>query len=111
LTLGPISYTIIAETSSVHLRPLSTGFGRACYYIIEIPCIVLASQMLNPTGWNLGGKCGFVWGGTAALCLVLAFISLPEMRNRSYREIDVLFHRKTPARKFASTHIDPRDMH
>ena len=39
LTLGPISYTIIAETSSVRLRPLSTAVGRAAYYIAEIPCI------------------------------------------------------------------------
>ncbi|RSH76962.1 uncharacterized protein EHS24_003901 [Apiotrichum porosum] len=110
LTLGPISYTIIAETSSVHLRALSTGVGRAAYYIVEIPCIYLASQMLNPTGWNLAGKCGYVWGGTATLCLALAYFGLPEMRNRSYRELDVLFHRKVSARKFASTVVDPQDM-
>jgi SP family general alpha glucoside:H+ symporter-like MFS transporter len=57
-TLGPISYTIIAETSSVRLRALSTGGGRAAYYVAEIPMIFLASQMLNGTGWNLAGKCG-----------------------------------------------------
>lgn len=38
-TLGPISYTIIAETSSVRLRALSTGVGRAAYYVAEIPMI------------------------------------------------------------------------
>lgn len=30
--MGPITYTIIAETSSVRLRALSTGIGRAAYY-------------------------------------------------------------------------------
>jgi len=44
LTLGPISYTIIAETSSVRLRPLSTAVGRAAYYIAEIPCIYRKSS-------------------------------------------------------------------
>lgn len=39
LAMGPISYTIIAETSAVRLRALSTGVGRAAYYVAEIPMI------------------------------------------------------------------------
>ena len=107
--LGPITYTIIAETSSVRLRALSTGVGRAAYYVAEIPMIYLASQMLNPTGWNLRGKCGYVWGGTALVCLVSAFFGLPELKDRSYRELDILFNRRVPARKFKSTVIDVKD--
>lgn len=105
-TLGPISYSIISETSSVRLRALSTGVGRAAYYVAEIPMIFLASQMLNPTGWNMAGKCGYVWGGTACVCFVSAYFFLPELKGRSYREIDILFNRKVPARKFKSTVID-----
>ncbi|RKK66747.1 hypothetical protein BFJ69_g15123 [Fusarium oxysporum] len=108
-SLGPISYTIIAETSSIRLRALSTGVGRAAYYIAEIPMIYLASRLLNPTGWNLGGKCGYVWGGTAVVCFVSAYFFLPELKDRSYRETDILFKRKIPARKFKSTVIDVRD--
>ncbi|OSS43334.1 hypothetical protein B5807_12036 [Epicoccum nigrum] len=104
-SLGPISYSIIAETSSIRLRPLSTGVGRAAYYVAEIPMIYLASQMLNPTGWNMAGKCGYVWGGTAFVCLVSAYFGLPEMKGRSYRELDILFKRKVSARKFKSTVI------
>jgi MFS transporter, SP family, general alpha glucoside:H+ symporter len=50
-TLGPApaSWVIIGETSAIRLRPLTTGMGRASYYIVEIPCIFLASYMLNPT--------------------------------------------------------------
>ena len=50
-TLGPApaSWVIIGETSAIRLRPLTTGMGRASYYIIEIPCILLGSYMLNPT--------------------------------------------------------------
>ncbi|RFN44604.1 mfs transporter, sp family, general alpha glucoside:h+ symporter [Fusarium flagelliforme] len=108
-SLGPISYTIIAETSSVRLRALSTGVGRAAYYVAEIPMIYLASQLLNPMGWNLAGKCGYVWGGTAVVCFVSAYFFLPELKDRSYRETDILFKRKVPARKFKSTVIDVRD--
>lgn len=40
-TLGPApaSWVIIGETSAIRLRPLTTGMGRATYYIVEIPCI------------------------------------------------------------------------
>lgn len=53
-TLGPApaSWVIIGETSAIRLRPLTTGMGRATYYIVEIPCIFLASYMLNPDGGN-----------------------------------------------------------
>lgn len=108
-TLGPISYAIISETSSVRLRALSTGVGRAAYYIAEIPMIYLASQLLNTTGWNVAGKCGFVWGSTAIVCWILAYFFLPEMKHRSYRELDILFNRKVPARKFKKTVIDVKD--
>ncbi|QUC17533.1 uncharacterized protein UV8b_01774 [Ustilaginoidea virens] len=108
-SLGPISYSIISETSSVRLRALSTGVGRAAYYVAEIPMIFLASQLLNPTGWNLAGKCGYVWGGTAIVCWLTAYFFLPELKHRTYREIDILFNRKVPARKFNSTVIDVRD--
>lgn len=49
---APASWVIIGETSALRLRPLTTGTGRAAYYIMEIPCIFLASYMLNPTGGN-----------------------------------------------------------
>jgi len=110
-TLGPApaSWVIIGETSAIRLRPLTTGIGRASYYIVEIPCIFLASYMLNPTGGNLGGKCGYVWGATGFICLVVAYFGLPEMKGRSYREIDILFKRKVPARQWKKTELSIDD--
>ncbi|USW58219.1 Putative major facilitator, sugar transporter, major facilitator superfamily [Septoria linicola] len=112
-TLGPApaSYVIIAETSSIRLRPLTTGIGRGAYYLVNIPCIFLASWMLNPDGADLGGKCGYVWGGTGFVCFVLAYFFLPEMKGRSYREIDILFARKVNARKWTKTVVDIQDDH
>lgn len=45
-TLGPApaSWVIIGETSAIRLRPLTTGIGRATYYIVEIPCIFRKSS-------------------------------------------------------------------
>ncbi|KAJ9143770.1 putative Hexose carrier protein [Pleurostoma richardsiae] len=105
LAQGPITYAIIAETSSVRLRALSTAVGRAAYYVTEIPMIYLNSRMLNTTGWNLAGKCGYVWCGTALFFWFYGFFFLPELKHRSYREVDIMFNRKISARKFKSTKI------
>jgi SP family general alpha glucoside:H+ symporter-like MFS transporter len=58
---------------------------------------------------NLGGKCGYVWAGTGFVCFALAYFFLPEMKNRSYREIDILFKRKVPARHWTKTVVDVQD--
>ncbi|KAH0282773.1 putative MFS maltose transporter [Aureobasidium namibiae CBS 147.97] len=106
---APASWVIIGETSSVRLRPLTTGVGRAAYYLVNIPCIFLASYMLNTDKWNLGGKSGYIWAATALICTVMSWIWIPEMKNRSFREIDILFTRKVQARKWKKTVIDVND--
>jgi SP family general alpha glucoside:H+ symporter-like MFS transporter len=60
-------------------------------------------------GANLGGRCGYVWGGTGLFCWIVAYFWLPEMKNRSYREIDILFKRKVPAREWTKTVINVED--
>ncbi|KAL5120316.1 hypothetical protein ACEQ8H_001874 [Pleosporales sp. CAS-2024a] len=107
-TLGPApaSWVIIGETSAIRLRPLTTGVGRASYYLVNIPCIFLSSYMLNADQANLRGRCGYVWAATGFVCFLLAYFFLPEMKNRSYREIDILFKRKVPARQWSKTNVE-----
>ena len=65
--------------------------------------------MLNPTAWDMKGKAAFVWAGTASCVWVACYFFLPECKDRSFRELDILFHRKVPARQFATTFIDEKD--
>lgn len=58
------------------------------------------------TAWNANGKTGFFWAGTASIIFTWAFFRLPEMKGRTYEELDILFANRVPARKFASTHVD-----
>jgi SP family general alpha glucoside:H+ symporter-like MFS transporter len=41
---APASWVYIGETSAIRLRPLTTGVGRATYYIVELPCIFRKSS-------------------------------------------------------------------
>ncbi|CAG8930139.1 unnamed protein product [Penicillium salamii] len=106
---APASWVIIGETPSVRLRPLTTGIGRGAYYLVNIPCIFLSSYMLNTDKWDLGGKSGYIWAGTAFFCTAMSWWFVPEMKNRSFREIDILFNRKVQARKWKQTVVDIRD--
>lgn len=44
--------------------------------------------------------------GTNILSLVYSDFRLPETKGRSYGELDVLFFKKVPARKFKTTAVD-----
>lgn len=62
--------------------------------------------MMNPTAWNLKGKTGFFWASTAFVIMVWAFFRLPEVKGRTYEELDILFEDRVSARKFSKTHVD-----
>ncbi len=106
LTVGPIAYAIIAETSSVRLRAQTVCLARNTYQIVNLISGVLVPYQLNPTKWGWSGKTGFFWAGSAALTAVWAYFRLPEARGRTYEELDIMFSNKVPARKFSTYHVD-----
>ena len=59
--------------------------------------------------WDWKGKAGFFWGAFSFMILIWAYFRLPECKGRSYRELDILFERRIPARKFKETIVDEED--
>lgn len=62
---------------------------------------------MNPVEWNFLGKTGFFWGGTAFCIFIWSYFRLPEVKGRTYEELDILFMNGVPARMFATTQVDP----
>lgn len=62
--------------------------------------------MLSPTEWDWAGMTGFFYAGLTVLLILFMFFMLPETRNRSFAELDVLFENKVSARKFHKTDVD-----
>jgi MFS transporter, SP family, general alpha glucoside:H+ symporter len=106
-TVGPVCYSLVAELSSSRLRAKSIVLARNFYNITGIAINVITPRMLNPTAWDWGAKSGFFFAGTCFLCFVWTFFRLPEPKGRTIGELDVLFERKVPARKFKTTVVDP----
>jgi len=106
LTVGPMTYAIISETSSIRLRPLTVCLARNSYILFNIVGGILQSYFVNPTAWNASGKTGYFWAGTCLLTFMWAYYRLPEAKGRTYEELDLLFVRKVPARLFSKTEVD-----
>lgn len=106
LTIGPVPYAIATEVPASRLRMKTIAVGRNAYYIFSIVNIVVAPYLLNPSEANLHGKAAFPAAGFSTLLLLWAWFRLPETKNRTFEELDVLFERQIPARKFSATVLD-----
>lgn len=107
ITVGPVCYAIISEVSATRLRNKSVCLSRIAYYISQIIGNVIEPYFVNPTEANLHGKTGFFWAGTCLVCFVWAFFRLPETRNRTFEELDLLFAHGVKARSFSKVDVDP----
>lgn len=70
---------------------------------VEHVCWILT---VCPTGWGWGAKTALFYAGTNLICNIWCWFRLPETKDRTFGEIDLLFERKVPARKFKSTSVD-----
>ena len=109
LSAGPIGWAIPAEVSSTRLRSKTICLARNSYYLVQILGNVIEPYMINPTEWNWKGKTGFFWFVTAFFTLVWAFFRLPETKNRTYEELDLMFAARVPTRNFKKYQVDAYD--
>jgi SP family general alpha glucoside:H+ symporter-like MFS transporter len=111
LSVGQLGWAIPAEMGSTRLRQKTICLARNFYYVIGVVANVLEAYFMNPTEWDLKGYTGLVWGGTALCTFIWAFFRLPESRGRTYEELDILFAKRVPARKFKNYKISSFDKH
>ncbi|KAH8677884.1 general substrate transporter [Xylariales sp. PMI_506] len=106
LTIGPVCFTIIGECSAVRVRSKTIAVATAAQGVIGIIMTVAIPYMINPDEANMQGKLGFFFGGLAGICFVWAWFRVPETMGRTYEELDLLFSKEIPARKFKDYQID-----
>lgn len=105
-TVGPVCYVLVPELASARLRQKSTVVARNAYNVVGLVTNSFTPFMLNPSAWNWGPKTGFFWGGITAICLTWAVFRLPETKDRTFPELDVLFEKRVSAWKFKTTKVE-----
>lgn len=111
LSAGQLGWALPAEIGSTRLRQKTVCLARNVSNITGVIGGTLENYFMNPKAWNLKGYTGFVWGACAWLVFIWAYFRLPETKNRTFHELDILFAKQVPARKFATTDVDAFDEH
>jgi MFS transporter, SP family, general alpha glucoside:H+ symporter len=106
LTIGPIGYVIVGEISSTRLRSKSIALSRNAYNMFGIISFTVAPYILNRTGGNWKGRSGFLAGRLCLICALWAWFRLPESKDRTYKELDMMFAKKLKSWEFKKYEIN-----
>lgn len=106
VTIGATAYTILCEVSTSRLRVKTIAIGIATQYGLNMMWSFVLPYLFNPDEANLGAKVAFIFGGLAILSLVFLWFYLPETAGRTYVELDEMFIKNVPVKKFKSFQTD-----
>ncbi|OAA59725.1 sugar transporter [Niveomyces insectorum RCEF 264] len=109
-SVGTVTFSLVAEMSTRRLQVKTVALSRVAYNVAAIIVNVLSPYMINPTAWNWGNYAGFFWAGTTAIMITYHYFRLPEPSGRTFAEMDLLFERRIPARKFKTTDVNAFDV-
>jgi SP family general alpha glucoside:H+ symporter-like MFS transporter len=124
--IGPVAYALVGELGSAKLRAKTVGWGMAVHNTSVGELIssswdrigmqpltedrpgttqVILPYLVNPDQANLKGKVGWIFFGVAVVGAIWAYFFVPETAHRNIDELDELFARGIPARKFHKTEL------
>ncbi|CAG8196427.1 unnamed protein product [Penicillium olsonii] len=106
-TVGAVSWTISAEVSSVKARAKTQSLAIVTNALVSWAMNFVAPYLINTDQANLGGKAAFVWMALSFVSLIWAWFEVPELRSRTFGELDDLFAQKTPTRQFKRIGTEP----
>ncbi|KAH6996941.1 maltose permease [Ilyonectria destructans] len=106
LTLGAVAYAIGGETPTLRLRQKTYSINIMCNTSAATLVGMVLPILINPGQANLGGKVAFVFFAASLPFAVYFFFCLPEMKGRSYLELEDMFQKKVPARQFKNYRVE-----
>lgn len=110
LSIGPANgpaLAVAAEVASITLRAKTLAIGFFFNYFWSATWNIVVPYMFNPGYGDLGGLMGWVFFATSVISFVIMWFELPETKDMSFEQIDLLFEMKIKTRKFKSTEVTP----
>ena len=102
MTIGAMAFVILGEASASSMRARTVAWATAVQAIMGLIMNFAIPYLVNPDEANLKGKVGFVFGGLGAIGTAWAFMYVPELKGRTFEEIDRMFFARVPPRKMES---------
>ncbi|KAK0374078.1 MFS hexose transporter [Colletotrichum melonis] len=100
VTIGATAYSLLTEVATSRLRAKTASMALALQNSLFTMWAFVIPFLFNPDQANLGAKVAFIFGGLAVLSTVYLWFYQPEVAGRSYEELDEMFIKQVPARKF-----------
>jgi len=88
------------ELPSQRLRSYTFGLAASIGFLGAWLASFTAPYFINPASLGWGPKYGYIWCPCCFLGAAWVWLYLPEVKNRTFEEIDEMFVAKLPARKF-----------
>jgi MFS family permease len=110
LTIGAVAFTILGEASSTVLRAKTISLATATQAICGLVMNFAIPYMVNPDKGNLKGKVGFIFGALAVVGAIGSWVYVPELKGKTFAEIDQLFAQEIPPRKMGTCNVTDGDV-
>ena len=90
----------IGRLSGCLADDVSAAFSLLLFKLIDRSCRFTAPYFINPASLNWGPKYGYIWVPSCLIAAAFVWFCLPEVKGRTLEEIDEMFEKRLPARKF-----------
>ncbi|CZR68320.1 related to MFS alpha-glucoside transporter [Phialocephala subalpina] len=118
-TLGATAYAVGGETPAVRVRQKTYAINLMFTTLSATLVSQVIPILINPSSANLGAKIAFVFFAPSLIICIYLYFCFPEMKGRSYLELEEMFQKRIPARQFKnyisdahvdSLHIDEKEV-
>ncbi|KAJ4396321.1 hypothetical protein N0V93_000540 [Gnomoniopsis smithogilvyi] len=109
-TTMPCAACLSAEIPSQRLRPEMVGTSSLVIWGTAWLIAYTTPYFINPEQLNWGAKYAWVWGASCTILAVWTWAFVPETMGRSLEQIDELFKKRVPARKFRTFQVETENI-
>ncbi|KAF4967299.1 hypothetical protein FSARC_5129 [Fusarium sarcochroum] len=102
---APLSHVVAAEVPTTGLRDLTYAVGAVFNIVIQWAVAFSIPYLIDESHAGLGSKVGFIFGSTAFIATLFSWFCIPECGGQTLEEVDELFARGVPIRKFRTATV------
>ncbi|CCT62829.1 related to RGT2-Sensor of high external glucose concentrations [Fusarium fujikuroi] len=102
---APLSHVVAAEIPTTGLRDLTYAVGAVFNIVIQWAVAFSIPYLIDQSHAGLGSKVGFIFGVTSFMATLFSWLCIPECGGKTLEEIDELFTRGVPIRKFRTIKV------
>lgn len=106
VSIGPCNYAIVGIVPAGRVRAKTIVLARNVYNISGLVWNTITPRMIAEDAFNWGARGALLYLGTNIISMVWCWFRLPELKHRSFAELDILFGDRVPARRFKRTKVD-----